>query len=100
MPDGIAWCGYEHRAAIREHSSTYICGAAPATVDLIHYISTNVLFILFLTETFLVSGIQGSTKYLVIVREVWLVLKSLFLVQEGTLASRLNFAYICLLCCS
>ena len=69
-------------------------------MDLIHYISTNVPSILFLTQTLFLSGIQGSTRYLVVVLEVCLVLKSIFLVLEGTLASRLKFAYICLLFCS
>lgn len=58
------------------------------------------LLILFLTPALLVSGIQGSTRYLVIVLEVCLVLKSIFLVLEGTLASRLKFTYFCLLFCS
>lgn len=70
-------------------------------MDLIHYISTNVLFILFLTQTLLLSGIQGSTRYLVIDLEVCLVLKSIFfLVLGGTLASRLKFTCICLFFCS
>lgn len=69
-------------------------------MDSIHCISTNVLLTSFLTPALLVSGIQGSTRYLVIVLEVCLVLKSIFLMLEGTLASRLNFTYFCLLFCS
>lgn len=101
LPDGIPWCEYEHRTAIREHNSTQICRRAPATVNLIHYISTNVFFLFFfLAQTLLVNGIQASIRYLVIVLEVSHKAFFFFLVLEGALGSRLKFTYICLLFCS